>query len=123
MISSISLNGKHGPPQNVQQAWEDMGEATETADEYGLGQREGLQDALETVVSILGMKPCEASDIVPPNARSHTALLAGHVIGGVAALARVSFGIDMQRNVAMKVVVRAETADVSAAIHEIIQSA
>ncbi len=100
-----------------------MGEATELADEYGLGQREGLQDALETVVAILGMKPCEASDIVPPNARSHTVLLAGEVIGGVSALARVSFGIDMQRNVAMKVVVRAETEDVSAAIHEIIQSA
>lgn len=43
-------------------------------------------------------------------------------MGDVMALARVSFGIDMGRNVAMKLVTRSEAPDVSAAIHQIIQS-
>ncbi len=42
-----------------------------------------LQDAVEAVVGILGMQPCEGSDAVPPNARSHTVLLAGTFVGDV----------------------------------------
>ena len=37
----------------------------------------GVQDAVEAVVSILGMSPCDGTDAVPPNARSHTVLLSG----------------------------------------------
>ena len=47
---------------------------------------------------------------------------AGTFVGDVAALARISFGIDMGRNVAMKLVTRSEAPDVSEAIHQIIQS-
>lgn len=42
-----------------------------------------LQEAVEAVTSIFGMAACEGSDAVPPNARSHTLLLAGSVIGDV----------------------------------------
>ena len=49
-------------------------------------------------------------------------MCAGTFVGDVQALARVSFGIDMHRNVAMKLVTRSESPDVSAAIHQIIQS-
>lgn len=38
-------------------------------------------------------------------------------------LVRLSFGIDMSRNVAMKLAVRSESPDVSEAIHQIIQEA
>ena len=37
----------------------------------------GVQDAVDAVVSILGMCPCDGTDAVPPNARSHTVLLSG----------------------------------------------
>lgn len=40
-----------------------------------------LQDAVEALTSILGMAASEGSDAVPPNARSHTLLLAGKLIG------------------------------------------
>ncbi len=40
------------------------------ADEYALGVRPSLEDAVEAVIRILGMQPCEGSDAVPPNARS-----------------------------------------------------
>lgn len=32
-------------------------------------------------MGILGMAPCDGTDAVPPNARSHTVLLAGTLIG------------------------------------------
>lgn len=80
-------------------------------DDYGLGQRDSLQvgtsflktplgnvshvcratpplrvshpmqEAVEAITSILGMAASEGSDAVPPNARSHTLLLAGKLIG------------------------------------------
>ena len=49
-------------------------------------------------------------------------LCAGTFVGDVTALARISFGIDMGRNVAMKLVTRSESSEVSEAIHQIIQS-
>lgn len=52
-------------------------------DDYAIGQRESLQDAVEAVIKILGMQPCEGTDAVPPNARSHTVLLSGVVVGDV----------------------------------------
>lgn len=80
------------------------------------------QDAVEAVMSILGMAPCDGSDAVPPNARSHTLLLAGHFVGDVPALARISFGIDIGRNVAMKLVSRSDQHEISDFLHQIIQS-
>lgn len=38
---------------------------------------------MEAVGRILGMQACEGTDAVPPNARSHTLLLSGTVVGDV----------------------------------------
>ena len=81
-----------------------------------------FQDAVEAVMTILSMAPCDGSDAVPPNARSHTLLLAGQFVGDVPALARISFGIDIGRNVAMKLVTRSDVPEISDFIHQIIQS-
>lgn len=40
-----------------------------------------LQEAVETLVGTLGMQPCEGTEAVPPNARSHTVLMAGLFVG------------------------------------------
>jgi coatomer protein complex subunit gamma len=40
-----------------------------------------LQEAVEAVMGILGMQPCEGTEAVPPNARSHTVLLSGDLVG------------------------------------------
>lgn len=61
--------------------------------------------------------------MVSSNARSHTCLLSGQFLGGVKVLVRVSFGIDAQKQVAMKLAVRAEDQAVSDAVHEIIANA
>eukprot|EP00887_Chlorella_sp_A99_P007682 scaffold20.g7682.t1 len=114
---------KFGFVPNFRAAWDALPEENELVDDYGIGQRESLQEAVEAVSRILGMAPCEGTDAVPPNARSHTVLLAGSVVGDVQVLVRLAFGIDAGRNVAMKLAVRSESLDVSEAIHAIIQEA
>ncbi|KAJ4964927.1 hypothetical protein NE237_016776 [Protea cynaroides] len=107
---------------NFRNAWESMGPDNERVDEYGLGARESLTEAVNAVINILGMQPCEGTEVVPNNSRSHTCLLAGVFIGNAKVLVRLSFGIDGPKQVAMKLAVRSEDETVSDAIHEIIAS-
>ncbi|MED6134362.1 hypothetical protein PIB30_036415 [Stylosanthes scabra] len=107
---------------NFRNAWETMGADCERVDEYGLGPRESLAEAVNTVINLLGMQPCEGTEVVPPNSRSHTCLLSGVYIGNVKVLVRLSFGLDGPKDVAMKLAVRSEDESVSDAIHEIVAS-
>ena len=75
------------------------------------------------MIAILGLQPCEGTDAVPPNARSHTCLLAGVFVGFVQVLVKLSVGIDSSMNVAMKLAVRSEDPGISDLVHEIIGSA
>ncbi|XP_077215233.1 coatomer subunit gamma-2-like isoform X2 [Tasmannia lanceolata] len=105
---------------NFKNAWESMGPDCEKVDEYGLGVRESLTEAVSAVINILGMQPCEGTEVVPSNSRSHTCLLSGLFIGNVKVLVRLSFGIDGPKQVAMKLAVRSEDEAVSDAIHDIV---
>ena len=46
---------------NFRNAWETMGPDFEKVDEYGLGPRESLAEAVTAVINLLGMQPCEVS--------------------------------------------------------------
>ncbi|KAF8047310.1 hypothetical protein N665_3101s0005 [Sinapis alba] len=105
---------------NFRNAWESMNEEDEHVDEYGLGQRESLGEAIKAVIDLLGMQPCEGTETVPSNARSHTCLLSGVYIGNVKVLVRAQFGMDSSKEIAMKLAVRAEDVSVAEAIHEIV---
>ncbi|KAH6756078.1 coatomer gamma-2 subunit [Perilla frutescens var. hirtella] len=107
---------------NFRNAWESMDPDTERIDEYGLGPRESLVEAVNAVISLLGMQPCEGTEAVPTNSRSHTCLLSGVYIGNVKVLVRLSFGIDGSKEVAMKLAVRSDDVNVSEAVHEIVAS-
>ncbi|KAL4318459.1 hypothetical protein GQ457_18G016950 [Hibiscus cannabinus] len=107
---------------NFRNAWESMGADCERIDEYGLGPRESLAEAVNAVIDLLGMQPCEGTEVVPNNSRSHTCLLSGVYIGNVKVLVRLQFGLDGPKDVAMKLAVRSEDESVSDAIHEIVAS-
>ncbi|KAL1833748.1 hypothetical protein ACET3Z_003399 [Daucus carota] len=107
---------------NFRNAWESMDPDTERVDEYGLGPRESLAEAVGVVINLLGLQPCEGTEVVPNNARSHTCLLSGVYIGNVKVLVRLSFGIDSRKEVAMKLAVRSDDISVSDAIHDIVAS-
>lgn len=111
------------PMPNFRKVWDTLPEESERADDYGLGTRESLEEAVEAVMNILGMQPCEGTEAVPPNARSHTTLLSGVFVGNVTVLIRMSLGIDASSNVAMKLTVRADDDAVSALIHQLISEA
>lgn len=46
---------------NFRNAWESLGPEFERVDEYGLGPRESLAEAVNTVTNLLGLQPCEVS--------------------------------------------------------------
>ena len=85
---------------------------------------------LAATIEALSGDTCRVCSLSPPKSRVpyesvnefHALMCAGTFVGDVTALARVSFGIDMGRNVAMKLVTRSEALAVSEAIHQIIQS-
>ncbi|KAK3240866.1 hypothetical protein CYMTET_49332 [Cymbomonas tetramitiformis] len=108
---------------NFRKSWEDIDEEMEQTSVYGLGARESLQEAVEAVMEILGMQPCEGTEVVPPNARSHTSLLSGNFVGNCQVLVRLYFGVDQSNAVAVKVAVRCEDAAVSELVHQIISEA
>ncbi|XP_024966959.1 coatomer subunit gamma isoform X2 [Cynara cardunculus var. scolymus] len=105
---------------NFRNAWESLGPDFERVDEYGLGPRESLSEAVNAVINLLGMQPCEGTEVVAANSRSHACLLSGVYIGNVKVLVRLSFGVDSAKEVAMKLAVRSEDESVSDAIHEIV---
>ncbi|CAI7783105.1 unnamed protein product [Closterium sp. NIES-53] len=121
-VSSADYVRKLSVP-NFRAAWEAIDPSLERVDEYGLGVRDSLQEAVEAVITILGMQPCESSENVPSNARSHQCLLAGTFPGDVSALVRLSFGMDAQKQVAMKLAARSEDVTISDLVHEIIANA
>ncbi|WRX18475.1 Coatomer [Theobroma cacao] len=55
---------------NFRNAWESMGADCERVDEYGLGPRDSLAEAVNAVINLLGMQPCEGMEVVPSNSRS-----------------------------------------------------
>jgi coatomer protein complex subunit gamma len=111
------------PTPNFRAVWDALPEESERVDDYGLGTRESLEEAVEAVMNIMGMQPCEGTEAVPPNARSHTTLLSGVFVGNVTVLVRLSLGIDAASNVAMKLTVRADEGIVSDLIHMLISEA
>lgn len=44
---------------NFKNAWESLDPDCERVDEYGLGPRETLAEAITVVTNLLGMQPCE----------------------------------------------------------------
>ncbi|KAG9440964.1 hypothetical protein H6P81_021129 [Aristolochia fimbriata] len=105
---------------NFKNAWESLDPDTELTAEYDL-PKDSLAEAVNAVVNILGMQPCEGTETVPSNARSHTCLLSGVFMGNVKVLVRLSCGVNGPKDIAMRLVVRSEDESVSKAIQDILE--
>eukprot|EP00210_Caulerpa_lentillifera_P007221 g6908.t1 len=106
---------------NFKMKWDELDPEAECVNDYGLGQRGGLSEAVEAVLETLGMYVCDGTDVIPPNARSHSVFVVGVFLGDAICLVRLSFGIDTKKNVAMKLVARGSTIDAAEAVDLIIQ--
>jgi coatomer subunit gamma len=110
------------PVANFKAAWDSMGEGSEVSGAYGLDTTDGVAATVETMIKHMGMYVAEGTDLVAPNARSHMLMLSGEVCGGHRALLRISFGLDGSGAMAMKVVTRADSEEVSQILDEIVQN-
>lgn len=109
---------------NFRSSWDEMGEDTEVKGDYDLGAVDGgVKGTVDAMIEHLGMFVAEGTDLVAENARSHSILLSGVLCGGHAVLMKISFGLDKTGSMAMKVVSRAESQEVSELLHEIVQDA
>ena len=111
------------PTRNFSEQWESLGQEKEVADQYALGERESVQEAVEQLIELMGMSVCDGTNIIPPNARSHAVSMAGTVVGDVDVYIRMQFGMSADRNVAMKLAVRSANVAMCEAVHGIIQNA
>ena len=59
---------------------------------------------MKQISQFLGMQPCERSDTVDPNKKTHTLLLAGVFRGGHDALVRARLALT--QHITMKIIVR-----------------
>jgi coatomer subunit gamma len=94
--------------------WESLGETVEVLKKYSLNA-DSLQGAVNAVVELLGMQPCENSQSVPDNAKSHAVNLTGMFFGGIPVLARTGFQVDPKHGgtVTMKIAVRSMNASIN----------
>ncbi|KAJ1977854.1 coatomer subunit gamma, partial [Dimargaris verticillata] len=106
-----------GDPARV---WEELetapGERVET---FALSAFDTLQAALDSVVDIMGMLPCDGTDKVPPQKVSHTAMLTALYLGKVKTALRVRLTtVPQQPGVMMELAVRSQAELVCEAVME-----
>lgn len=73
---------------NFMASWDEIGEEHEMEDTYALTSMKTLEDAVKQISQFMGMQPCERSDRVPADKKSHALLLAGVYRGGIDVLVR-----------------------------------
>ena len=107
-------------PPNFSQAWESL-ESNNANETMKLSQMKTIQEAIKTLVDLLGMHPQEGSRSVAPDAAEHELLMAGRLRGQVLALVRAHLFYDKSGAVCMELHVRAETPEVTEQVlHEVV---
>uniref|UniRef100_UPI00398F3B1B coatomer subunit gamma-2 n=1 Tax=Pristiophorus japonicus TaxID=55135 RepID=UPI00398F3B1B len=91
---------------NFTAAWDEVGDEFQKEETFALSSVKTLDEAVNNIVSFLGMQPCERSDKVPENKNAHTLYLAGVFRGGYDVLVRARLA--MADGVTMQVTVRSE---------------
>uniref|UniRef100_A0A8C7ZA84 Coatomer subunit gamma n=1 Tax=Oryzias sinensis TaxID=183150 RepID=A0A8C7ZA84_9TELE len=89
---------------NFGAAWEEVGDEFEKEETFALASVRTLDEAVNNIISFLGMQPCERSDKVPENKNSHVLFLAGVFRGGHDVLVRARLAL--ADGVTMQVTVR-----------------
>ncbi|KAG5267388.1 hypothetical protein AALO_G00221180 [Alosa alosa] len=89
---------------NFGAAWEEVGDEFEKEETFALASVRTLEEAVNNIISFLGMQPCERSDKVPENKNSHVLFLGGVYRGSHDVLVRARLAL--ADGVTMQVTVR-----------------
>uniref|UniRef100_A0A8B9JNY2 Coatomer protein complex, subunit gamma 2 n=1 Tax=Astyanax mexicanus TaxID=7994 RepID=A0A8B9JNY2_ASTMX len=95
---------------NFGAAWEEVGDEFEKEETFALASVRTLEEAVNNIITFLGMQPCERSDKVPENKNSHVLFLAGVFRGGYDVLVRARLAL--ADGVTMQVTVRSSDENV-----------
>ena len=107
---------------DFRKSWESVGNANEVLSKYAL-QFKNLEDAISSVVNLLGMQPVDGTGTLKANAggKSHMLHLSGVFIGGHATFARAQLGMQGDSNVVLKIAVRGDDENVPKMVAECIR--
>ncbi len=107
---------------DFRKSWENVGNANEVLSKYAL-QFKNMEDAVSSVVSLLGMQPVDGTASLKANAagKPHMLHLSGVFIGGHATFARAQLGMQGDSNVVLKIAVRSEDENVPQMVAECIR--
>lgn len=95
---------------DFRRAWETIGNAVEVLERFALRSRT-VEEGVGSVVELLGMRPCDGTAVLKPNAagKPHMLHLSGSFVGGATVLARGQVGTDKASGgVVLKIAVRSE---------------
>mmetsp|Transcript_9303 Transcript_9303/g.16001 ORF Transcript_9303/g.16001 Transcript_9303/m.16001 type:complete len:900 (+) Transcript_9303:128-2827(+) len=98
---------------DFRKAWETAGDAGEIIETYTLSSVKSAHGAVQAIIEFLGMQPCEGTDNVSANARTHTLLLSGLFVGFVQVLVQAQIAVDAQQNVNLKLAIRSDDPTIS----------
>ncbi|KAJ3087541.1 Coatomer subunit gamma-2, partial [Quaeritorhiza haematococci] len=88
---------------DFKKAWEEMGGQNEVVETYSLTAMTSIKAAVTNVIDMLGMYPCESTDVkVQDKATTHTLLLSGTFTGGIPVFARCRMAFDPSSGVTME---------------------
>ncbi len=98
---------------DFRQAWENVGNTNEVLEKYAL-QFKNLEDAISSVINLLGMQPVDGTGIIKANNgnKPHMLHLSGVFIGGYSTFARAQLGMQGDSSVVLKIAVRSEDENV-----------
>lgn len=92
--------------------WDSYTEDNEVVKKYSLGL-DNLQAAVDAVVELIGMQPCEDSGQVPDDKRAHAAILCGTFLGNIPVLCRAGFMLDAKHGVTLKIAVKSQNTHIA----------
>ena len=101
---------------DFRQAWEDMGNGNEVLEKFAL-QFKRMDEAVASVVSFLGMQPCDGTGQLKPEnasgAKPHMLHMSGAFVTGSQVLGRAQVAMQPSGGVVLKIAVRSDDEAVS----------
>ena len=98
--------------------WQKMGEnQIQEAGGFRLSQMSSVQEAVQKIITVLGMQPCENTGTVADDAASHLLVLSGIFCGGFKVLVRAQVSMPTSGCI-LKAMVRSDNAEVAKMVME-----
>ena len=112
-VSTADFMAKVTVP-DFRKAWEAVGNGNEILEKYAL-QFKTMEDAVSSVIKLLGMQPVDGTGTLKANAagnKPHMLHLSGVFIGGHSTYARAQLAMNASSGVVLKIAVRSDDANV-----------